>query len=460
MKIRFPRSLLAAAVAAGALALTAVPALADSIAYVKDGNVWLSTSDGSRQYQVTFGGGYSDVSQADDGTMIALKGVRLNRLDRQGNVLADFDTPVSDTRPPGVKSFYGPFEPAISPSGDKLAYTYYYIGNSSSPGCYPPTCYVANLEGGTGYSHVDRQTAWDEPGLGKHSGWVHPSWIDNDNVMLSDPTHLPNNDVLLDTIGDTGQPIHDWFSDQLYGNPHMSGGEMTRQKSKMAFLTGENDSHLRIYKIVNFPTGQFPPTSGDDYPILCFEFVPATGDKFAGTPTWSPDGSRLAWGESDGVKVINVPDLSGGCTEDGLSQTASMLIPGATEPDWGPADVPPARPDAGSGSGSGGGGSSKALQVTIAATKVKAALKHGLKVKVSVPSAGRLSAGATKGRKTVASGRKKVARGGAQTLTLRFTNKGRRMLAHAHNVKLTVKTSFLPKGKKKAIRTTSVVTLG
>jgi hypothetical protein len=50
--------------------------------------------------------------------------------------------------------------------------------------------------------------------------------------------------------------------------------------------------------------------------------------------------------------------------------------------------------------------------------------------------------------------------GGAQTLTLRFTKKGRRMLAHAHNVKLTVKTSFLPKGKKKAIRTTSVVTLG
>ena len=459
MKIRIPRALLAAAVAAGALALMAVPALADSIAYVKDGNVWLSTSDGSRQYQVTFGGGYSDVSQADDGTMIALTGVRLHRLDRQGKVLADFDTPVSDTRPPGQKAFHGPFEPAISPSGDKLAYTYYYIGNSSAPGCYPPTCYVANIEGGTGYSHVDRQTAWDEPGLGKHSGWVHPSWIDNDNVMLSDPTHLPNRDVLLDTIGDTGQPIHDWFSDQLYGNTHMSGGEMTRQKSKMAFLTGENGSHLRIYKIVNFPTGQFPPASGDDYPILCFEFVPATGDRFASTPTWSPDGSRLAWGESDGVKVINVPDLSGGCTEDGLSQTASMLIPGATEPDWGPADVPPARPNPGAAPGSSSSGN-MAVKVTVARTSVKSALRRGLKIKVTVPSAGRLSASAAKGRKTVAGAHRKVARGGAQTPTLRFTRKGRRMLARARRVKLTLKTSFLPKGEKKAIRTTSVVTLG
>jgi len=58
--------------------------------------VWLSTSDGSRQLRVTESGGYSDVSQADDGTMVALNGVRLHRLTPQGRVLADFDTPVSD----------------------------------------------------------------------------------------------------------------------------------------------------------------------------------------------------------------------------------------------------------------------------------------------------------------------------------------------------------------------------
>ena len=66
----------------------AAPAAADSIAYIKDGNVWLSTSDGGRQYQVTPNGGYTDVSQADDGTTIGLNGVRLHRLDRTGEVLA------------------------------------------------------------------------------------------------------------------------------------------------------------------------------------------------------------------------------------------------------------------------------------------------------------------------------------------------------------------------------------
>ena len=146
-----------------ALAVAAPAASADSIAYVKDGDVWLSTGDGSRQYRVTATGGYSDVSQADDGTMIALTGVRLHRLDRQGNVLADFDTPVSDTRPAPAKTFYGPFDPAISPDGTKVAYTYYWMTQSQSPTCFPPTCFVTINEGGTGYSQADRQTGWDDP---------------------------------------------------------------------------------------------------------------------------------------------------------------------------------------------------------------------------------------------------------------------------------------------------------
>src|SRR4051812_18433742 len=167
-----------------ALACVAPAASADSIAYIKDGNVWLSTGDGSRQFQVTLTGGYSDVSQADDGTLIALKGVRLNKLDRMGNVLADFDTPVSDTRPAPQKTFYGPFDPAISPDGTKVAYTYYYMTQSQNNTCFPPECVTTINEGGTGYSHSDRQTGWDEPGFYRHSGWRNPFWVDNDTTVL------------------------------------------------------------------------------------------------------------------------------------------------------------------------------------------------------------------------------------------------------------------------------------
>ncbi len=132
------RGLVATLVVAVVLAL-AFPAFAsaDSVAFVRGGDVHLATGDFTREYRVTYTGGYSDVTQADDGTMVALTGVRLHRLDRAGNVLADFDTPVSDTRPAPSKTFYGPYDPAISPDGTKLAYTYYYMTQSQNPSCSP-----------------------------------------------------------------------------------------------------------------------------------------------------------------------------------------------------------------------------------------------------------------------------------------------------------------------------------
>ncbi len=48
-------------------------------------------------------------------------------------------------------------------------------------------------------------------------------------------------------------------------------------------------------------------------------------------PTWAPDGQSLAWGEPDGVWV---KPSALDCTVQ-----PSLVVPGATEPDWGPAGV-------------------------------------------------------------------------------------------------------------------------
>ena len=104
---------------------TAAPAFADSVAYVKDGNVWLSTTDGSRQFQVTTDGGYSTVSQADSGRMVALRGDKIRHLERDGTLISEIATPVSTTSDPSM-SFQGPFDPEISPNGKRVAYTYYW----------------------------------------------------------------------------------------------------------------------------------------------------------------------------------------------------------------------------------------------------------------------------------------------------------------------------------------------
>jgi hypothetical protein len=426
------------AAAAAALALACAPAaLADSIAYVKDGNVWLSTSDGARQYQVTYTGGYTDVSQADDGTMIGLNGVRLHKLDRAGNLLANFDTPVSDTRPAPAKTFYGPFDPAISPDGSKVAYTYYYMTQSQNPGCFPPTCVVAINEAGTGYSYSDRQTSWDEPGLGYHSGWRHPAWVDNDMTMISNPSHMPNNDVILDRISDGGNGhgnmVLNWFSDLVERNPHVSGGDISRDKRKLAFQTGDDDSTLTVYHVPAFPTA-WKDGDTDAKPSVCYRYSGAPGGKFS-QPTFAPDGKRIAWSAGDGIHVAVVPPFGGGCTLDGATPSPPLLVPGGAQPDWGPADVPPARSaPGGSGGNTGPTPGTKPAAKKLSVTITRATRSKGVTVRVKVPTNGRLSATATSKGKVVGKASRAV-KAGTATLTLRL--KGR-------PAKVSVKVTFKP----------------
>ncbi len=110
--------------AAAAFAIAAAPAAADSVAYVKDGNVFLSATDGSRAFQVTTDGGYASVSQADSGRMAALRGDEIVHLERDGRVIASIKTPVSTTTDPS-KQFKGPFDPQISPDGARGAVSDY-----------------------------------------------------------------------------------------------------------------------------------------------------------------------------------------------------------------------------------------------------------------------------------------------------------------------------------------------
>jgi hypothetical protein len=75
------------AIALCATAIAAAPASADSIVYAKQGNLYLSSTDGSKGYQLTFDGGYSSPSQADDGTIGGLHYKQLVRMNRSGQLL-------------------------------------------------------------------------------------------------------------------------------------------------------------------------------------------------------------------------------------------------------------------------------------------------------------------------------------------------------------------------------------
>src|SRR4051794_10718753 len=95
MSLLSPTRALACAVTLAALALAPACAEASSLVYIKDGNVWLAAPDGSRQTRLTTGGGYESPSQANDGTVVAVRRTvegtheprRLHRMNRAGTLL-------------------------------------------------------------------------------------------------------------------------------------------------------------------------------------------------------------------------------------------------------------------------------------------------------------------------------------------------------------------------------------
>ena len=278
------KRLLAGAALPLTLAAIAAPsAQAESIAYVKDGNVWLSTPDGGRQHQVTNDGGYSYVSQSDLGTIVALHGDRIRTLDREtGAVRHDILTPASSSYP-GTQ-FRGPFDPVISPDGTKIAYTWYFTEYGETPSCNPSTgCNTVYGRQGTGFTRPDRITGFDDYGFQSRSGCVSPSWMDDGSVISSDPIQVGNEQTAFMTPGDESIQLpgatQPWWSNTEVRS--LRDVERNRQKTGFAAVAGDANEAIHVYR------------PGNDYPNLpseaCFQITGPKG-RYQG-PSWKPDGS-------------------------------------------------------------------------------------------------------------------------------------------------------------------------
>jgi hypothetical protein len=428
------RAVAALAGAAAALCVVASPAAADSVAYVKDGNVFLATSDGSRHFQVTSDGGYSSVSQADSGRMAALKGDSIVHLERDGTVIASIKTPVSTSTDPSMQ-FKGPYDPQISPDGSRVAYSYYWQYIGQDPYCNASTgCYTKRLYHGTAYTDPNRLTPWDEERMHRRSGWVHPAWIDNSRVLLSEPYILPNEDVVFHTP-DEHDSITRWFVDhEYYGS--IAHATVSRDLSAIATV-GEDGRNLNISRIA----GRFHP----QFPERCFQATADVVDGVSETlkdPSFNADGTRLYWSVDGGVKAVTLPKFTiDSCGE--LTDGGGMLVPGASSPSWGPADVPAERkpadprpggeqqvpePDEGA----------PPARLSAGTTRLKVALRRGLKIRLAGVAAGRHTLTGKVGAAKVARGTAVVAADGNGRATLRFTKAGKRRLAGKRRARLTV----------------------
>jgi hypothetical protein len=312
--------------AAAALLLIPAAAQANSIVFVKDANVWVASPDGSNQRQLTRDGTadqpYRSPSQADDGTVAAsyLDSIRLIR--RNGTLLRELDPPAL-TNSVSHAMDGTPVDVAISPDGSKIAYTF------TSASC--PVGASCGARAATGYVTA---TGDSLPG---NLYLSNPSWVGNSRTLVfGGYLHQVNTHDL-----GAAEDVH-WFDDyEVVGQPDatdLGDGELSAQGDKLALVRSYgSDTHITWYT-----------TDGAALPTpQC-----ATG-RLEGLhgPTWAPDGQSLAWGEPDGVWV---KPSALDCTVQ-----PSLAIPGASEPDWGPAAV-----------GAAGGPAKPRLKVRAAKRKV------------------------------------------------------------------------------------------
>ncbi|MDW5595410.1 hypothetical protein VSS74_13760 [Conexibacter stalactiti] len=301
------RSTLVAGAASIVAALAcAAPASADSIAYLKDHNVWLTNPDGSGQYQVTTDGyaglPYRSPSQADDGTIAVSRANSIFLLRQNGSVIREID-------PPGLTNTYShlvdgsPDQVAISPDGGRIAYMF------------------ISFEGG-GSDQTRTTTGFVDAAGNRLVGNLYngyPSWVTNTRLLTSGGYgHHVN-------LHDQGQGLEDnWLNDN---QGDLSDPEVNRQGTRIALVrTVSNRPSIVAYDTVGDVLTGRPAATATARCI--FEGVPALSG-----PSWAPDGMALVWTEPDGLWTM---DQAGTCVGQ-----PRLLIAGATEPDWGPAPVNP-----------------------------------------------------------------------------------------------------------------------
>jgi len=310
MPARTPLLAAALALCGGAALAGPAPALADSIVFVKDANIWLANPDGSGQYQVTTNGTpdnpWQSPSQADDGTIAAVRAqpnwAPIVRMKQNGEVINEI--PVAPMQ-------RGPFEPAISPDGTKVAYEHVFT-NSFETSNDTRITDVTGLTSPNVYGH---------PGSGSGS----PSWIGNDRIFVGDYTSAGT--MVL------GQPVVEWWNDwdhagRFRESEDLNDGEVAADGT-IAFVRGDRDDNtIQLYRSSGLASKPEP---------TCTLSNPSHGPLGArfSDPTFAPGGGAMAWQEGDGIWTITLPR---GACEEGVPR---LTIPGASEPDWGPASINP-----------------------------------------------------------------------------------------------------------------------
>ena len=448
------------AVACAAIAVVAAaPASADSLTFIKGYNVWLANPDGSGQYQVTLdgtaGSPYESPSQADDGTIVAIRrppGQRnqLFRMSQSGGLL----NPPINTPAPGPA---GALDAKVSPNGQLVAYWFVTAVND-------PTCtFCIQAASQALLSRSDRFTGYQE--LGTPNTGIRPSWISNDTILL-------NNSSASQLYYRLGMPeAAAWFADYQTGFPQtpiplLDDSDLARTGTRLAIVRGDNNETLALYTTAGVPPASTAP------PTARCVYSGATGGKFL-NPAWSQDGQTLAWQEGDGIWTAHDHHAErlrrnpARRAEDRRRQRARLrpaaINPGSRPPCGNPGapaacqpvacGLRPCQPGSIPPPFACAHGSPRTSRAALARLKIGGLLRKGrLTVEFTAPTAGALVARLTAERSSarrasvLASRPADYAAAGKAKLTIKLTRQGRKRLRTARRLRTTLNASFTPTG--------------
>jgi PKD repeat protein len=349
------RRVLSASVAAAFVGLGAFAAgaSADSLVYLKGGEIWISHVDGSAARPVTSTpNNWAWPSEADNGMIVAAGGLARNfsdgsdtsgsseiyKLNQSGAQIGNTTDPPGSHSMPACDEF-APQHVRVSPDGTKAAYDFFLCTGDE-------TTVWANLSD-VSYRPPPPQQIGQED-------YYAPSWFNNSTFLV---TH-------------DGPPITDngsqffvhTLSDADFGGSGLGGDQNIDQPSyqvvaartgnRMAVFEADSASgRPGVAKIVLYTTDGNP---GDPYfesgtaahgdTPMCKLTLPASAitNANAASPTFSYDGSELAWTENDGIHVANVTNLNTGPDVENVPECTTvsqrLLIPGGSMPFFGHGD--------------------------------------------------------------------------------------------------------------------------
>jgi hypothetical protein len=409
------RSMPRLALAVGLFVLAFAPAAAhaDSLVYVKGGNVWISHSDGSAARAVTsVGNNWAWPSTADDGTIfVAGGGQRVNtdgsdsdgsteiyHLDQAGKQIGPFvETPGSRSTPSCPT--YAPDNLRVSPNGQRVAYNLFFCNNRDS--FWQPT------NSGT-MTKISEDYAAD-------------MWMDDGNILIS---HIGS------TFGNAAYAVYNLASANGHGpsdDPYLPERTAIASRSGNRVAVYEDDFDLSG-NITQADIRLFATTGNDvTQPVAkCTITIPAaSASKFlAASPTFTPDGTRLAWDQADGIHSANTSNL-----DNCASAAGSLLVPGGAYPFFGQANESAAA----------------ASGVSTSTKSAKVSSKGALALTLTSPQSGIATvSGSVKVSKTLrfASKKVKLVAGKAAKVTLKLSKKNARTVRNAlRRKKLTARIS-------------------